>query len=154
MPRRLTLLLLSAVLALAAPVPGWAAPDSPPADAAEAPPSDRELAEGLFLSTAKLTAPKKPGCGEPGKNGEIVVCGADRGERWRVPGETDPNAPGAQNTGGARAPNVSSLPDCSRGCLHLGKKQQPLHIIDFSKLPIAPAGSDADKIAKGEMPAP
>ena len=154
MPRRLTLLLLSAVLALAAPVPGWATPDSPPADAAEAPPSDRELAEGLFLSTAKLTAPKKPGCGEPGKNGEIVVCGADRGERWRVPGETDPNAPGAQNTGVARAPNVSSLPDCSRGCLHLGKKQQPLHIIDFSKLPIAPAGSDADKIAKGEMPAP
>ena len=150
------------LLAFCAPAPGLAAPDAPPAPVAPpseaaapaAPPSDQELAEGLFRSTAKLTAPKKPGCGEPGKNGDIVVCGADRGERWRVPADNDPNAPGAQRTGLARAPNVSSLPDCSRGCLHIGKQKQPLYIIDFSKLPPAPAGSDADKIAKGEMPAP
>ena len=54
------------------------------------------------------------------------------------------------NTGIARAPNVSNLPDCSRGCLHIGKKIPQVLTVDLTKIPKAPAGSDADLIARGE----
>ena len=150
--------------ALLQPLPALAAPDSVPGVAAAAgqndegpPPSDQEIAEGLFRATAKLSAPKpRPTCGEPDKNGDIVVCGANRGEQWRVPSATlsDPTSREALRTGLARAPNVSSLADCSRGCIGIGKAPQPIYVVDLAKLPKAPAGSDADLISKGEMPAP
>ena len=136
------------------PGAAWAAPE-PSEGASEAPRSDREIAEGLFSSTRRLTAPRKrdPDCGQTNARGEIVVCGADRGERWRVPSTTssDPASRAAQDTGIARAPNVSALPDCSRGCIHLGRKVPQVLTVDLSKLPPPPAGSDADRIGRGEM---
>lgn len=140
---------------------GWAAPcgSAPPPgqpdDAVTPPPSDQAIAEGLFRATARLTAPRKrdPACDSGSGKSEIVVCGADRGERWRVPSTTtsDPTSREAQNTGIARAPNVSALPDCSRGCLHLGRAPGQVLTIDAKAIPKAPAGSDADRIARGEM---
>lgn len=88
-------------------------------------------------------------------DGTIVVCGGkEASERERLPlhGETD----GAKSTddGRPRAPNVSGLRDCSRGCIGLGGAPAPVYYFDIKALPAPPPGSDADLIAKGEMPAP
>jgi hypothetical protein len=37
---------------------------------------------------------------------------------------------------------------------HLGRQPRQLYIIDLKAIPEPPAGSDADRIAKGEMAAP
>ena len=55
------------------------------------------------------------------------------------------------------APDVSGLPSCAGATMcaqHLGRKPRQLYIIDLKAIPEPPAGSDADKIAKGEMAAP
>ena len=143
------------VLALGAASPGRAAPptgDAPTEE--EAPRTDQQIAEGLFSSTTRLTTPRQrpADCGTTNARGEIVVCGADRGEQWRVPSTTDsdPTSRQAMNTGVPRAPNVSALPDCSRGCLHFGKPTPKVLTLDLAKIPKAPVGSDADLIARGE----
>lgn len=148
--------LCGAALVLMAPVgaPASAAAQSTPETTEEAaPPSDRQIAEGLVLSARAIAPRKRSACGEPDSKGDIVVCGADRGERWRVPSATDsdPTSREAQNTGIARAPNVSALPDCSRGCIGLGKGPRRVYSIDMSKMPAAPADSDADLVARGEI---
>jgi len=151
--QRFAIAVMMVALALSAPV-GAAAPDGGTADEPQAPRTDQQIAEGLFASTARLTAPRKrdPDCGKTNAKGDIVVCGADRGQQWRVPSTTDsdPTSRQAMNTGIARAPNVSNLPDCSRGCLHIGKKIPQVLTVDLTKIPKAPAGSDADLIARGE----
>lgn len=147
---------------LTLPVPALAAADgmaetADPAAAEEAPPSDQQIAEGLFSATSRLRAPRRQAvCGVPDKNGDIIVCGANRGEEWRVPSTTtsDPASRQAQQTGVPQAPNVSSLSDCSRGCIGIGKAREQMYVVDLAQLPKPPAGSDADLIAKGEMPAP
>lgn len=88
-------------------------------------------------------------------DGTIVVCGGkEASEKERLPlrGETD----GAKsiNDGRPRAPSVSGLRDCSRGCLGLGGAPAPVYYFDIKALPAPPPGSDADRIAKGEIPAP
>ncbi|MEO5597201.1 MAG: hypothetical protein ABIQ66_01140 [Novosphingobium sp.] len=92
-------------------------------------------------------------CGFENAKGEIVVCAADHGEDVRVPSTTDsdPNSREAQNTGVPRAPNVSGLPGCARGCLGIGKGPPPVYIIDLKDIPDAPKGSDAEKVANGEI---
>jgi len=120
----------------------------------EAPRSDQQIAEGLFASTIRVTKPRKRSadCGTTNARGDIIVCGADHGEQWRVPSTTDsdPTSRQAMNTGVPRAPNVSALPDCSRGCLHIGKQVPKVLTLDLTKIPKAPVGSDADLIARGE----
>lgn len=137
------------ILAAAAPPPTA----TKPAGQAESPaPADADLA-GSLLTTARATRPRREVCGEAQQGGEIVVCGADHGERWRVPStaDSDPESRQGTNNGVPRAPSVSSLPDCRHGCIGLGKAPPPLYIIDLRKMPEAPAGSDADRIAKGEL---
>lgn len=96
----------------------------------------------------------------PGPTGEIVVC-ADRGEDLRVPGsmEGDPNA---LTTRRALDGNIPTAPDlvpkyhgisAMKGCF-IGGCPIEYYYVDFSALPEAPPGSDADRIAKGEIPAP
>jgi hypothetical protein len=90
-------------------------------------------------------------CPEPSE-GEIVVCGeAGDSDRYRVPSDTDRGVPKDEVP---RAPNVSGLPDCSSGCMRVGKTPRRPLLIDLDTIPEAPPGSDADKIAKGEMAAP
>lgn len=136
--------LMAVVLTGAAPPP--AVPPMAPAA------TEADLA-GALLTTARVTRPKRATCGEPGPGGEIVVCGADHGEQWRVPSiaDSDPELRQGTDNGVPQAPNVSSLPDCRHHCIGFGKAPPPLYIIDLRKMPEAPVGSDADRIAKGEI---
>ena len=156
----LLLWLASGWPALAAPTgpgdsPGPDAESPTPASATPAP-DDAAIATNLMISPGAASRARRAACEESRRQGEIVVCGFDRGEQWRVPStaESDPASRQGRDTGVPSAPNVSSLPDCSRGCIGFGKVPPPVYVVDFSKLPEAPKGSDADRIAKGEMPAP
>ncbi|HEY6869042.1 MAG TPA: hypothetical protein VI199_04710 [Novosphingobium sp.] len=142
-------ILAAVVLTAAAPPPSAA---SPLAASKSGPATEADLA-GALLTTARVTAPRRAVCGAPGANGEIVVCGADHGERWRVPSTTDsdPESHQATNTGVPQAPGLSSLPDCRHHCIGFGGAPPPLYVIDLRRMPAAPEGSDADLIAKGEL---
>ncbi|HOB13490.1 MAG TPA: hypothetical protein PK680_00720 [Novosphingobium sp.] len=121
---------------------------------------DRQVAERL-AATKKIYGQPDPRlrC-RPTSEGEIVVC-VDRGEDQRMgTGEPDRNTlegRKALNGGVPRAPDLDDL-DCRthpRGtCIQMGWAPPPVYYVDVSKLPEAPEGSDADKIAKGEMAAP
>lgn len=96
-----------------------------------------------------------PRCGVPAADGAIVVCGgraASDKERLPLRGERD--AARSTRDGMVRAPNVSGLRDCSRGCIGLGSAPAPMYYFDIAALPAAPPDSDADKIARGEIRAP
>lgn len=87
--------------------------------------------------------------------GQIVVCGdAERNEKERLPNRDQTDTARSTNDGLPRAPNVSGLPDCSRGCIRVGKVPAPVYYFDITALPEPPKGSDAEKIADGEIPAP
>ncbi len=98
-------------------------------------------------------APKPRRCAGTTAGGEILVCGADRGEDIRVPStaDDDPFSREGLNNGVPRAPNVSGLPDCSRGCIGVGSVPPPLYVINVKELPEAPKDSDAEKVANGEL---
>ncbi|MBO0749804.1 MAG: hypothetical protein J2O44_05170 [Porphyrobacter sp.] len=87
---------------------------------------------------------------------EIVVCARHEDPATQyVPSDTDSGVP--SDDGVPRAPNVSGLPDCATATVcaqHLGKQPRQLYVIDLKAIPEPPAGSDADKIAKGEMAPP
>ena len=136
------------------------APIGPPAElrraAANPPRDDAAIAAGLMISPAAAARQRRAVCNEARRQGEIVVCGVDRGEQWRVPStaESDPKSRQGRDIGMPTAPNVSSLPDCAIvKCHGFGKVPPPIYVVDFTKLPEAPVGSDADRIAKGEAPA-
>ncbi|KHK92348.1 hypothetical protein [Novosphingobium malaysiense] len=95
------------------------------------------------------------------KQGEITVCAPDEDE-FRIPStaDSDPNSAEALDDGRLHPPDVAG------GGIFKGKAtmggmclvppcppEQP-YLIDLSSIPEAPVGSDADKIAKGEMRAP
>lgn len=88
-------------------------------------------------------------------DGTIVVCGGkEASERERIPLRDETDSAKSTNDGLPRAPNVSGLRDCSRGCLGIGGVPPPMYYFDIKALPPPPPGSDADRIAKGEIPAP
>jgi hypothetical protein len=96
----------------------------------------------------RVTPPKRQPCQEPTGN-EIVVCAQQEDPaKQYVPSDIDNGDPGADIP---RAPDISTLP---QGGMRIGK--MPVHplIIDVKALPEAPAGSDADKMSKGEIPTP
>ena len=110
------------------------------------------------LETARATysaAPHKPAPCPEATGDEIVVCAGHEDPATQfVPSDADSGDP---DDGVPRAPNVSGLPDCARALFcaqHLGKQPRQLYIIDLKAIPEPPAGSDADKIARGEMAAP
>lgn len=90
----------------------------------------------------------------PGSD-EIVVC-VDRGEDQQV----DRGAPDPDTLGGRRTLDggIPRAPQFDRGycpeCQHFGWAPPPVYYIDMKAIPEPPPGSDADKIAKGEMRAP
>jgi len=93
-------------------------------------------------------------CSSQVSDDEIVVCAPDHGERWRVPptSETDLTSHEALGDGLPRAPRLDRG-SCKGqfGCATGGLAPPPVHMIDLSAIPEAQEGSDADKIAKGEM---
>ncbi len=94
-------------------------------------------------------------------SGEIVVCRqiADDGSNSLSGSRKAAQKRYAEETafqGGTRAPNF--IPGCKDqgnppGCFSgIGKAPRPALIIDVAALPAAPAGSDADRIARGLPP--
>ena len=118
---------------------------------------DRTVDAAIARQKANYGPPSpRKACGVPDASGDIVVCAPDS-QQFRVQStaQSNPRSKEALNTGVPRAPNLSTLPDCSQGgCIGIGSVPPPVYLIDFSQLPDAPAGSDADQISKGEKTAP
>ncbi|TCM18734.1 hypothetical protein EDF56_104266 [Novosphingobium sp. PhB165] len=99
--------------------------------------------------------PTHRACSREGRPGEIVVCAPDE-EKFRVQSsaESDPTGPAGTNDGRLHPPNFEKNiggVTAARGCfIPPCAPAQPL-IIDLSQIPEAPAGSDADLVAKGEL---
>ncbi len=138
----------AAQVAGAAPVPaaGPAGP-APGATSAEQALSTAQAAYGPKVTPR--TCPDAPA------TGEIVVCARKQDDaEFRVQStrELHPDSHQATYDGLPRAPNVHGIPTCKETgnpCIGLGKVPPPIYYIDLTKIPEAPAGSDADKIAKG-----
>lgn len=119
---------------------------------------DPQVAARLAAAQARLgVATVQKRCGAARQSDEIVVC-VDRGEDLRVPStaDSDPSSLAARralNNGIPRAPQLDRG-SCKGqpGCVVGGWAPPPIYVIDPAALPQAPEGSDADKIAKGEMP--
>ncbi|MEE4451726.1 hypothetical protein [Novosphingobium resinovorum] len=94
------------------------------------------------------------------KQGEIVVC-APTPDEYRVPStaDDDPTGAGARD-GRLDPPDIAGKgifrgkPTMSGMCLIPPCPPEQPYLIDLSSIPEAPAGSDADKIARGELRAP
>jgi hypothetical protein len=103
-----------------------------------------ENARAVFSAEPRKAAP----CPDA-KGDEIVVCAEPEDPAGQyVPSATDNGDP---DDGMPRAPDVSGLPTDG---IRIGKTPRHPLIIDLSKIPEAPAGSDAGLIARGEMAAP
>ncbi|MBA4050611.1 MAG: hypothetical protein C0472_01760 [Erythrobacter sp.] len=92
-------------------------------------------------------------------NGEIVVCRVRGNDGTGLTGSrAESQKRYAQETalkGAPRAPDF--IRDCNDqgnpfGCVGFGKVPPPAVTVDFAALPTAPAGSDADRIARGLPP--
>jgi hypothetical protein len=139
-------------IALAAPAPLLAQSASSPAQPSDA---DRAIAEKM-LGTGRITPDRiKNSCANPTRQGEIVVC-AQNPDQQRVPStaESDPMSDQALNDGRLHTPDVAGNGIFKgKSTFSFGSVEKP-YLIDLSTIPEAPAGSDADKIAKGELRAP
>ena len=116
--------------------------------------ADKRVADMIANAHDAYAIPRKATrCEESAVGNEIVVCAPDHSEEYRVPNATDQ---GSTDTGVPHADVGTHLGVGgigATGCF-LQKCPKPVYLIDLSKIPQAPPGSDADKIAKGEMAAP
>lgn len=134
----------------AAASPGASASQNPADSTAEAMAARAKAAYGPLV-------PQRPkACGTQDKNGEIVVCAPEDGKQWRIPSTTDsdPSSRQATRTGVPRAPQMdrgSCKGKGQLGCIGIGRTAAPMYMIDLSAIPPTPKGSDAEKVAKGEM---
>ena len=141
-----------ALMALALIVPAGARAQAPPDPAA----TDRAVADRLEQAKAVYGVKDSRAACRPKVGDEIVVC-ADHGEDQRVPSsaESDPNSRAARR---ALDGGIPRAPQFDRGycasCQHFGSVPPPVYYVDVTKLPAAPAGSDAEAIANGEKAAP
>ena len=126
------------------------------------PESEKSIAERAAAADARekalLEDPAKRCKREAENSREIVVCAdPDRNNRDRLPLRNETDTAKSTRNGVPRAPDLDDL-NCKthpRGpCFSFGRAPPPIYYIDLSKIPEAPPGSDADKIAKGEIPAP
>lgn len=100
-------------------------------------------------------APENRRCPRDPLNDAIVVCARDESPRYRIPSTQDdnPRSDAALKTGQLVPPDVSGLPKCGV-CIRGGWAPPPVYYIDVTKLPEPAPGTDAWKIAHGEMRAP
>jgi hypothetical protein len=125
-----------------------------PADEQRA--QDRAIAEKMMGPMGRVTPDRsRNACLRTVRQGEIVVCAPDE-EQFRVPptSETDPESEQALDDGRLHTPDVAGNGIFKgKATASFGSVTVP-YIIDLSQIPEAPKGSDADKIAKGELRAP
>lgn len=126
-----------------------------PAASAATPAASGDADTNAQIAQRLLTAGQPKKCEKGGPDGAIVVCGGrEANEKERLPLRGELESARSTRDGLPRAPNVSGLPDCSRGCIGFGSVPAPMYFFDITKLPEAPPDSDADKIARGEIRAP
>lgn len=117
--------------------------------------ADRAMAEKMISSGSLVPDTSHRACVRKGRPGEIVVCAPDE-EQFRVDSsaDSDPTGKAGTNDGRLRPPNFEKNiggVSVAKGCfIPPCPPAQPL-IIDLSQIPQAPAGSDADLVAKGEL---
>ncbi|MET1754046.1 hypothetical protein ABVV53_00995 [Novosphingobium sp. RD2P27] len=146
MSRRCTPLLALTIAAATFPLP---------CSAQEVSAEDRAVARKLMANQGRLTPPLRPRCEAPRGN-DIVVCAQDE-EQFRAQSSSDIDPTSKYGTDDGRL----SPPDVAGGGIFKGKATAticcappPAYMIDLASIPEAPAGSDADRIAKGEIRAP
>lgn len=122
-------------------------------------------AEQIVESAQKAYGPPppQPACA-PQVGDEIVVCAREQDNssfRVKSSSELDPESKNAVADGLPRAPDLAG-PGIFTGPATVGGlcipglqkcPPPPALMIDLAALPAAPAGSDADRIGKGEIPA-
>ncbi|WP_043604158.1 hypothetical protein [Novosphingobium sp. Rr 2-17] len=115
-----------------------------------------------MIGTGRVTPDRSRNqCLKTAKAGEILVCAPDESEfRVKSSAQLDPDSANATRTGQLTAPDVAGN-GIFKGKATMGGKcfigpcpPPAAYMIDLSSIPEAPAGSDADKIAKGELRAP
>lgn len=121
-------------------------------------------AENVIASAKQAYGPPppEPKC-DPQQGDEIVVCAEEQEQsqfRVKSSSELDPTGEEAIDDGLPRAPDVAG-PGIFKGPATIGGlcvpglqkcPPPPALLIDFSELPEAPPGSDADRISKGLPP--
>jgi hypothetical protein len=129
----------------------------------EKPEAEKSIAERAAAALARekafLEDPNKRCRREAENSREIVVCAdPDKNTRDRLPLRNETDIARSTRTGVPRAPDLDGIkcrPGADGVCRgNIGRAPPPIYYIDLSKIPEAPPGSDADKIAKGEIPAP
>ena len=120
--------------------------------------ADADFARASEAEHAMITVPPKRQDCPDSPDGVIVVCAKDHTARYRVPSSIDdsPSSRAALRDGATHSPNLRTDPCGQEGasCIRVGSAPPPIYYIDLSKIPLPPPGSDAEKIAKGEMRAP
>jgi hypothetical protein len=152
--KRVRVLLLMLLLAWAPPL---AAQDAAPEATAARPPTAAERARAMIAEERQLVSARRHRADCPAEdplNKSIVVCAPDTSERYRVPPSSDDTHAATGTRGGLTPPDMYGGPPCTMVCIRGGYAPPPVYYIDLSKIPDAPPGSDADKIAKGEARAP
>lgn len=90
--------------------------------------------------------------------GEIVVCAERTGDENRLYDKETAERRHAERTQGAQPVDVAGpgifrgMPTIGGMCLIPPCPKDPAYIIDFDDLPDTPAGSDADRVARGLAP--
>ncbi len=123
---------------------------------------DHKLSEAM-LTTSRAAKPPPPlarcrgGQGGDAGTGDIVVCGTSENAQQRIPSTaaSDPTSRAGLRNGELHPPQFDKG-SCQGqlGCFIGGGVPPPAYIIDMKAIPEAPAGSDADRVAKGEMAQP
>ncbi|WP_235522868.1 hypothetical protein [Novosphingobium sp. Leaf2] len=120
---------------------------------------DSAIAEKMLGAGGRVTPDRsRSQCLRTMKEGEITVC-APAPDQFRIPSTADDDPTGSAGTRDGRL----HTPDVAGNGIFKGKATMsgkcfippcppaPVYMIDLASIPIAPAGSDADKIAKGEL---
>lgn len=140
------------------------APEVPPQSAPPPPEEEKEEPVRINLSVTvprgDVNVAQAKQCedeAEAGQiSGEIIVCRqlGESGENYFSGSASEARKRYARETafkGSPATPNVSGLSDNGKG-IGIGGVPPPALIIDVGALPDAPAGSDADRIARGLPP--
>lgn len=142
-----TLLVATAPCAHAQP----AAPQPPPAGLPLAGNDDSSKDEPN-LAERLLVSPREPRCDDNGQVGGIQVCGKKKdNSKDRLPITGELNSATATADGLARAPDVMGNRITGHSIGFGATPRALLPDINFRLLPLPPVGSDADRIAKGEI---